>query len=98
MLASARSTMRSSVPCRSPTRVPRALDIQVDPQTRWHRPTRLSSGTGPGRPSWHSFHLLTERRVRYAAALGNRGSHAMSKPSDLVQGTLDLLILKILAL
>jgi transcriptional regulator len=31
------------------------------------------------------------------AALGNRGE-AMSKPSDLVQGTLDLLLLKILAL
>jgi PadR family transcriptional regulator len=29
--------------------------------------------------------------------LGNRGEH-MSKPSDLVQGTLDLLVLKILAL
>jgi len=29
--------------------------------------------------------------------LGNRG-HEMSKPSDLVQGTLDMLILKILAL
>ena len=32
------------------------------------------------------------------AALGNRGNSAISKPSDLVQGTLDLLILKILAL
>jgi PadR family transcriptional regulator PadR len=31
------------------------------------------------------------------AALGNRGE-AMSKPPDLVQGTLDLLLLKILAL
>src|ERR1700721_2566607 len=31
------------------------------------------------------------------AALGNRGE-LMSKPSDLVQGTLDLLLLKILAL
>jgi PadR family transcriptional regulator PadR len=31
------------------------------------------------------------------AALGNRGER-MSKPSDLVQGTLDLLLLKILAL
>jgi|SRR5271167_474836 len=31
------------------------------------------------------------------AALGNRGE-PMSKPSDLVQGTLDLLLLKILAL
>ena len=34
--------------------------------------------------------------MRYAA-LGNRGE-LMSKPSDLLQGTLDLLILKILAL
>jgi PadR family transcriptional regulator PadR len=31
-------------------------------------------------------------------SLGNRGDEAVSKPSDLVQGTLDLLILKILAL
>jgi PadR family transcriptional regulator PadR len=30
--------------------------------------------------------------------LGNQGERGMSKPSDLVQGTLDLLILKILAL
>src|SRR5437764_11745940 len=32
------------------------------------------------------------------AHLGNRGELFMSKPSDLVQGTLDLLILKIVAL
>ncbi len=31
-------------------------------------------------------------------AIGKRGHRAMSKPSDLVQGTLDLLLLKILAL
>jgi transcriptional regulator len=31
-------------------------------------------------------------------ALGNRGYHDVSKPADLVQGTLDLLLLKILAL
>jgi PadR family transcriptional regulator PadR len=30
--------------------------------------------------------------------IGNRGHATMSKPSDLVQGTLDLLLLKILAL
>jgi transcriptional regulator len=30
--------------------------------------------------------------------LGNRGENAVSKPTDLVQGTLDLLILKMLAL
>src|SRR5215469_7718491 len=39
--------------------------------------------------------LHTQRQWRYY--LGNRG-YRMSKPSDLVQGTLDLLILKILAL
>ena len=33
----------------------------------------------------------------YGVSLGNRG-HDMSKPSDLVQGTLDMLLLKILAL
>jgi len=33
----------------------------------------------------------------YSASLGYRG-HEMSKPSDLVQGTLDMLLLKILAL
>jgi transcriptional regulator len=38
--------------------------------------------------------LLTEGR---GASLGYRG-HKMSKPSDLVQGTLDMLLLKILAL
>ncbi len=38
--------------------------------------------------------LLTEGR---GASLGYRG-HRMSKPSDLVQGTLDMLLLKILAL
>ena len=40
--------------------------------------------------------LLTEREVLYSD-LGNR-EKAVSKPTDLVQGTLDLLILKILAL
>jgi transcriptional regulator len=43
------------------------------------------------------FPLLTERK-RCMVALGNRGGAAMSRPSDLVQGTLDLLLLKILAL
>ena len=38
--------------------------------------------------------LLTEGR---GVSLGYRG-HKMSKPSDLVQGTLDMLLLKILAL
>jgi PadR family transcriptional regulator PadR len=33
----------------------------------------------------------------YRGSLGNRG-HEMSKPSDLVQGTLDMLLLKVLAL
>ncbi len=42
----------------------------------------------------HFLPLLTERRN---ATLGYRES-LMSKPSDLVQGTLDLLLLKILAL
>jgi PadR family transcriptional regulator, regulatory protein PadR len=40
--------------------------------------------------------LLPTAHVRYY--LGNREEHAVSKPADLVQGTLDLLILKILAL
>jgi PadR family transcriptional regulator PadR len=46
-----------------------------------------------GRPEKH-LPLLTEGR---GASLGYRG-HEMSKPSDLVQGTLDMLLLKILAL
>jgi PadR family transcriptional regulator, regulatory protein PadR len=40
---------------------------------------------------------LAYRAERMYTALGNRGER-MSKPSDLVQGTLDLLLLKILAL
>jgi PadR family transcriptional regulator, regulatory protein PadR len=40
---------------------------------------------------------LDNRLEQIYAPLGNRGD-ALSKPSDLVQGTLDLLILKILAL
>src|SRR4029077_5383285 len=43
-----------------------------------------------------TFPLLTEGKRCYFA-LGNRGER-MSKPQDLVQGTLDLLLLKILAL
>jgi PadR family transcriptional regulator PadR len=34
----------------------------------------------------------------YSSALDNRGEDYVSRPTDLVQGTLDLLILKILAL
>ena len=41
------------------------------------------------------FPLLTEGR---GGSLGYRGLKKMSKPSDLVQGTLDMLLLKILAL
>ena len=41
-------------------------------------------------------HLLTEGR-RCILPLGNR-DESMSRPADLVQGTLDLLILKMLAL
>jgi len=43
--------------------------------------------------------LLTEGRQTYYAVvpLVNRG-HGMSRPSDLLQGTLDMLLLKILAL
>ena len=40
--------------------------------------------------------MLTERSGRYA--LIERIINSMTKPSDLVQGTLDLLLLKILAL
>ena len=43
-----------------------------------------------------TFPLLTEGSLVYHT-LGNRGE-PVSKPSDLVQGTLDLLLLKILAL
>ena len=42
------------------------------------------------------FPLLTERSMLYYTSVTER--RYMSKPSDLVQGTLDLLILKILAL
>ena len=41
--------------------------------------------------------LLTEGKVFYIV-IGKRGHSVVSKPSDLVQGTLDLLLLKILAL
>ena len=57
---------------------------------------------GGGRPRRHFqaffqiFLLLTERSR--SIILGNRVEARMSKPSDLVQGTLDLLLLKILAL
>jgi PadR family transcriptional regulator, regulatory protein PadR len=49
------------------------------------------------------FPLLTEGKLRYdaRATLGYRGhghGNEMSKPSDLLQGTLDMLLLKILAL
>ena len=57
-------------------------------------------------PSFHANARRTEDRVvlkrvswqvrRVCDNLGNRGD--MSKPSDLVQGTLDLLLLKIVAL
>jgi PadR family transcriptional regulator len=43
------------------------------------------------------FPLLTEGEIVYPP-LCNRGKWVMSKPADLVQGTLDLLILKIIAL
>jgi PadR family transcriptional regulator, regulatory protein PadR len=45
---------------------------------------------------WRIFLLLTEGRSGYHYSVTER-KH-MSKPSDLVQGTLDLLVLKILAL
>src|SRR5580704_12620223 len=45
------------------------------------------------RPS--AISLLTPLRVRRIIVLGNREHTAMSKPSDLVQGTLDFLLLKI---
>ena len=51
------------------------------------------SRLGHHRPTAH-LPLLTEDR---GASLGYRGQK-MSKPSDLVQGTLDMLLLKILAL
>ena len=44
-----------------------------------------------------AFPLLTERRCHTLPSVTERGVF-VSKPSDLVQGTLDLLILKILAL
>ena len=42
--------------------------------------------------------LLAYRGQRVYVVLGYRGHQHMSKPSDLVQGTLDMLLLKILAL
>ena len=44
-----------------------------------------------------AFSLLTEGNSATLPSI-TEGSHRMSKPSDLVQGTLDLLLLKILAL
>lgn len=61
----------------------------------------VSCGTSPHftrlRQSWsgRSFPLLTERR---SCVLLSVSKGSMSKPSDLVQGTLDVLLLKILAL
>jgi len=49
--------------------------------------TEFSGGTGQLGPEKH-LPLLTEGR---GASLGYRG-HRMSKPSDLVQGTLDMLL------
>jgi PadR family transcriptional regulator PadR len=45
-----------------------------------------------------SVFALAYRGHRMYTVIGNRGQYTMSKPSDLVQGTLDLLLLKILAL
>lgn len=42
-------------------------------------------------------HLLTAKNAYYTVLVGNQGVR-LSKPTELVQGTLDLLILKILAL
>src|SRR5687768_4858824 len=43
------------------------------------------------------FPLITDRRFLMLLSVTN-GSARMSKPTDLVQGTLDLLILKVVAL
>src|SRR5262249_2461888 len=51
----------------------------------------MGSGAGTS-----TFHLLTERGKTILVSV-TKGGH-MSKPTDLVQGTLDLLIMKILAL
>jgi PadR family transcriptional regulator, regulatory protein PadR len=42
--------------------------------------------------------LCPSSLVQWVYSLGNRVHKAMSKPADLVQGTLDLLVLKIIAL
>jgi transcriptional regulator len=42
--------------------------------------------------------ILFAKNMTVYIGIGNRGHAKMSKPSDLVQGTLDLLLLKILAL
>src|SRR6202789_775420 len=58
----------------------------------------------PGRASWYrGVDLFIGRspclpREVQLFSLGNREESRMSKPADLVQGTLDLLVLKILAL
>src|SRR5262249_45178899 len=62
---------------------------------RLRAPPRAGASGGPERPplTRRGFPLITERSGRRLLSETD-----MSKPSDLVQGTLDLLLLKLLAL
>jgi PadR family transcriptional regulator, regulatory protein PadR len=62
------------------------------------KPNSASAPTCPSRNSNLSVCPLAYRGQRVYVVLGYRGHKHMSKPSDLVQGTLDMLLLKILAL
>jgi transcriptional regulator len=55
--------------------------------------TALTGGDGV----WLPLPLITDNSLVYSV-VGNRGEPPLSKPTDLVQGTLDLLILKVVAL
>jgi PadR family transcriptional regulator, regulatory protein PadR len=57
-----------------------------------------TAGAPHALPRPFEFPLLTERSWRILVSVTDRRSPKLSKPSDLVQGTLDMLLLKILAL
>jgi transcriptional regulator len=67
-----------------------AVPSQLPLSILFYRYTARPRASAPGTP-------LAYRGASLYLILGNRGV-GMSKPSDLVQGTLDLLLLKILAL
>src|ERR1700730_11154314 len=59
---------------------------------------RCGPSNGLARRSGQSGWSLARWSLTWYVVLGNRGYWLVSKPPDLVQGTLDLLLLKILAL